>query len=151
MNTCPVYRRSGGHSYGTPVAGPIGSVLAPASDPRQHRSLPFACSLCGSCSDVCPVRIPLHEQLLASRRDLAQRRLLPAGRAPMLRVMACVLSRPRLFAAVAMLGRLGLRGLPRALVDGRWNAWGRGRELPRPPRRSFRALLRERAPGVGAR
>jgi L-lactate dehydrogenase complex protein LldF len=55
LNTCPVYRRSGGHSYGVTIAGPIGSIVNPARDARQHHSLPFACSLCGSCTDVCPV------------------------------------------------------------------------------------------------
>ena len=73
LNTCPVYRRSGGHSYGTTVAGPIGSVLAPARDPARHASLPFACSLCGSCRDVCPVRIDLPAQLVALRGTLRAR------------------------------------------------------------------------------
>lgn len=62
MNTCPVFRRSGGHSYQTTVPGPIGSILAPARDPRAHHSLPYACSLCGSCTDVCPVKIDIHMQ-----------------------------------------------------------------------------------------
>jgi L-lactate dehydrogenase complex protein LldF len=57
LNTCPVYRRSGGHSYGVTIAGPIGSIVNAARDPEQHRTLPFACSLCGSCTDVCPVKI----------------------------------------------------------------------------------------------
>jgi L-lactate dehydrogenase complex protein LldF len=52
FNTCPVYRRSGGHSYGVTVAGPIGSIINAAANPREHKSLPSACSLCGSCSDV---------------------------------------------------------------------------------------------------
>ena len=71
MNTCPVYRRSGGHSYGVTVPGPIGSVLAPARDGAAHAGLPHACSLCGSCTDVCPVQIDLHHQLLALRHDPA--------------------------------------------------------------------------------
>ena len=81
MNTCPVYRRSGGYSYGYTIPGPIGSVLA-ARDLAAHASLPFASSLCGSCDDVCPVRIPLHEQLLARRRDVARAGLLFAREAP---------------------------------------------------------------------
>src|SRR5690606_39665120 len=60
MNTCPVFRRSGGHSYGATVPGPIGSVLNPSTDSVRHKSLPYACSLCGSCTDVCPVKIQLH-------------------------------------------------------------------------------------------
>ncbi len=73
MNTCPVYRRSGGHSYQSSVPGPIGSILAPARDAKQYASLPHACSLCGSCTDVCPVKIDLHHQLLTWRRELAHR------------------------------------------------------------------------------
>ncbi len=53
MNTCPVYRRSGGHSYAATVPGPIGSVLGPMNDAGAHSSLPYACTLCGSCTDVC--------------------------------------------------------------------------------------------------
>src|SRR4029079_6930320 len=51
VNTCPVYRRSGGHSYGVTVGGPIGSIINAAREPAQHKSLPYACSLCGSCTD----------------------------------------------------------------------------------------------------
>src|SRR6185436_12806833 len=80
MNTCPVYRRSGGHSYGNAVPGPIGSILAPSRDAKKHASLPFACSLCGSCTDVCPVKIDLHHQLLAWRGEIARRGLLPASK-----------------------------------------------------------------------
>jgi L-lactate utilization protein LutB len=57
MNTCPVYRRSGGYSYGATVPGPLGSILTPGIDLRTYAALPFASTLCRSCSDVCPVRI----------------------------------------------------------------------------------------------
>ena len=67
LNTCPVYRRSGGYSYHATIPGPIGSVLNAAIDPRTFHSLPYACSLCGSCADVCPVKIPLDQQLLHLR------------------------------------------------------------------------------------
>src|SRR5205085_8416711 len=61
MNTCAVYRRAGGHSYGVTVPGPIGSVVAPSIDAQKHGGLPFAFSLCDSFSDVCPVNIDLHD------------------------------------------------------------------------------------------
>ncbi|RZK32919.1 MAG: lactate utilization protein, partial [Hymenobacter sp.] len=60
MNTCPVYRRSGGHSYDFTVPGPIGSILSPNIDLKKHSTLPFASTLCGSCTDVCPVKIDIH-------------------------------------------------------------------------------------------
>ena len=63
MNTCPIYRRSGGYSYGSTVPGPIGSILSPGLDMKKYSTLPFASTLCGSCSDVCPVKINIHEQL----------------------------------------------------------------------------------------
>src|SRR5262249_37401647 len=75
LNPCPVYRRSGGHSYGATISGPIGSILNPARDAERFHSLPFACSLCGSCADVCPVKIDLPNQLIAWRKELATRRL----------------------------------------------------------------------------
>ncbi|MFW5845411.1 MAG: lactate utilization protein B, partial [Planctomycetota bacterium] len=78
MNTCPVYRRVGGHAYGSTIPGPIGSILTPQQQgSRAARELPFASSLCGSCSNVCPVRIDLHDQLLAWRRRIVRNGHLP--------------------------------------------------------------------------
>jgi len=138
MNTCPVYRRSGGHSYGTTVPGPIGSVLSPAADAVRNMSLPFASSLCGSCSDVCPVKIDLHSQLLAWRRELNARGLTPAGKRRGVHLASWVLRRPWRYrlagGMVRFFGRLLPAGLLRALSGG----WGRERDLPALPARSFR-------------
>jgi len=70
MNGCPVYRSAGGLSYGSPYMGPIGAVLSPLlwRDGR-FADLPFASSLCGSCTEACPVGIPLHRMLLDLRAD----------------------------------------------------------------------------------
>lgn len=144
FNTCPVYRRSGGHSYGVTVGGPIGSIINAAREPQQHKSLPFACSLCGSCSDVCPVKIDLHQQLFISRRQLAGLGLVPRGKRFAIKLAAAVLNRPWLYRTVGRLARIALRLTPRALVYSRLNIWGRQRELPPPPRRSFRELNRKR-------
>jgi L-lactate dehydrogenase complex protein LldF len=142
LNTCPVYRRSGGHSYGTPVAGPIGSVLGPARDPGAHRSLPAACSLCGSCEHVCPVRIELPAQLLTWRSELRTLGLVPRRRLWLARVGRAVLVRPRVLEVLGGAGRLLLRAIPDAWL--RLTRLGRGRALPEIPVRSFRALWRER-------
>src|SRR5690606_9130094 len=109
MNTCPVYRRSGGHSYSETVPGPIGSVLAPARDPEGSYSLPYACTLCGSCTDVCPVRIPLHHQLLAWRGELAERRLIPLGKRVLMKFGRVVLGTPWLYRAAGRVARWSLR------------------------------------------
>ena len=151
LNTCPVYRRAGGHAYGTSVAGPIGAVLAPAigAPSRDARTLPYASSLCGSCTAVCPVRIDLHEQLLAWRRDAPA---LPAGLARTARVVAAVMTRPRLWRAATGAARLAwpLLGVA-ARMGGPAAAWTGARELPPHPGASFRErwkrrVVREAAP-----
>jgi L-lactate dehydrogenase complex protein LldF len=148
MNTCPVFRRSGGYSYGWVVPGPIGSILASHRDPAAHATLPFASTLCGSCDAVCPVKIDLHGALLVQRRALAAGKLVPFGKRASLRVLAFVLAHRALYEAAGRIARFVVRALPRALVYGPWNAWGRRRELPPAPRESFRdAWRRTRGPG----
>ncbi len=144
MNTCPVYRRSGGHSYESTVPGPIGSILAPAKDAKQYHSLPYACSLCGSCTDVCPVKIDLHHQLFISRRQLANLGLVSFSKRLGLKVVGAVLARPWLYRIAGSTARLALRISPRWLVYNRFNIWGRQRDLPPPPRRTFRELYAAR-------
>ena len=144
MNTCPVYRRSGGHSYSNTVPGPIGSVLAPASDAGAHHSLPYACTLCGSCTDVCPVKIPLHHQLLAWRSELAERKLIPWSKRAGMKLGRIVLGNVWLYQASGWLARRSLRILPHWLTHNRWNVWARQRELPQAPARSFREQYRDR-------
>lgn len=138
MNTCPVYRRSGGHSYHTVVPGPIGSILSPSADDARYADLPFACSLCGSCTDVCPVKIPLHHQLLGWRKEIARRRLLPASKRMAMSVASQIFRHPRIYRTFGAIARRLLRITPRAFIYSRLNTWGRDRELPTPPRESFR-------------
>ncbi|HWL87782.1 MAG TPA: lactate utilization protein B, partial [Polyangiaceae bacterium] len=144
MNTCPVYRRSGGYSYGSSVPGPLGAVLAPHADPRKYRSLPFASTLCGSCTDVCPVKIDLHQQLLLWRGDLGREGLVPLQKRAVSRVAGWVLARTWAYRILGRVARFFLSKLPRALVYHRLNGWGRQRELPPAPSESFRALYRRR-------
>jgi len=147
MNTCPVFRRSGGHSYGYTVPGPIGSVLAPQRDPARFATLPFASSLCGSCADVCPVRIDLHHELLALREEVARRKLLPLGKRLAMRLGAFVLAWSGLYRLAGWAARRIVPLLPRRWLYGRWNSWGLQRELPSMPKQSFRALYRRRGRG----
>ena len=145
MNTCPVYRRSGGHSYNNTIPGPIGSILAPAMDASQHASLPFACSLCGSCTDVCPVKIDLHLQIYTWRNKIALKGLLPKSKQLMMVAAKTVLSNLWLYKLAGKLGRFALRITPKFLVNNPLvNAWGKQRDLPDPPKKSFRQLWRAR-------
>lgn len=138
MNTCPVYRRSGGHSYQATVPGPIGSVLSPARDSSSYKSLPYACSLCGSCTDVCPVKIPLHHQLLAWRQELVGKRLLPRSKRWSMKAASWLFRHPRLFSIAGRAGRFTLRILPRWTTHHSLNAWTIDREMPAAPKDSFR-------------
>ncbi len=79
LNACPVYCNIGGHAYGTVYSGPIGAVISPhlSGQLREHIHLSHASSLCGKCTEVCPVVIDLHQQLLQNRR-LAVKMKLPS-------------------------------------------------------------------------
>ncbi|QDT31193.1 LutB/LldF family L-lactate oxidation iron-sulfur protein [Thalassoglobus polymorphus] len=144
MNTCPVYRRSGGHSYNNTVPGPIGSILGPASDPAKHSTLPYACSLCGSCSDVCPVKINIHEQLYTWRSKIVLKGLLPTSKRLSMKFASAVLLRPWLYQFAGKMARFWLPKLPRFLTYNKLNKWGWQRELPDAPKKSFREMYRQR-------
>lgn len=69
LNVCPVYKNIGGHSYDTTYSGPIGKIITPHLRGMQYKHLSFASSLCGACTEACPVKIPIHKILLLNRRD----------------------------------------------------------------------------------
>ncbi|RYY70677.1 MAG: iron-sulfur cluster-binding protein [Chitinophagaceae bacterium] len=70
LNACPIYKNIGGHTYGTTYSGPIGSVITPhLKDMNEYKHLSFASSLCGNCTEVCAVKINLHELLLENRKE----------------------------------------------------------------------------------
>ncbi len=73
-NACPVYQTVGGYPYGWVYQGPIGAVITPEFlGPRMAGGLPFLSTLCGACTDVCPVKIPLHRLLVYQRHRMLQR------------------------------------------------------------------------------
>lgn len=144
LNTCPVYRRSGGYSYHATIPGPIGAVLNAAHDAKTYHSLPYACSLCGSCADVCPVKIPLDQQLLHLRGTIAAQGYLPLSKRLLMKMISLVTQRTWLYKLAGRLGRWWVPKLPRWLVYNRLNAWGQHREIPEFPRKSFRELYRSR-------
>lgn len=70
LNACPVYKNIGGHTYNTPYSGPIGSIITPhLQGMKEFKHLSYASSLCGKCTEVCPVKIDIHKMLLLNRRD----------------------------------------------------------------------------------
>ncbi|SDP23280.1 L-lactate dehydrogenase complex protein LldF [Mucilaginibacter sp. OK268] len=136
MNTCPVYRKSGGHSYHTAVAGPIGSILAPNLDMKKYADLPFASTLCGSCSNVCPVKIDIHDQLYKWRQVIVKEGYSPKAKTMAMKAMAFTLSSPALYRSGGKVGRLVFKYAPFA-VNNRLNPWYKHREMPKAPEESF--------------
>ena len=133
LNVCPVYRKTGGAAYGPVYSGPMGAVLLPLLVGLDRApSLPHASSLCGACTDACPVKIPLHELLLDLRRDLVEQRVAPRGE----RLAFWLWS-------LAWSSRIGYRlstglaraGQPLAGLIGPGRAWASGRQPPRLGRR----------------
>lgn len=149
QNVCPVFRQVGGHAYGGTYGGPIGAVLTPLlAGFARAGDLPHASSLCAACTEVCPVRIPLHDQLLALRRDVAKERA-PRGERLSFRLWSAAWRTPRRFLLFARLARLlqtpltlGGRRLRRAPFP--LSRWTRGRDLPALASRTFRERWRRR-------
>lgn len=136
MNTCPVYRKSGGHSYHTAVAGPIGSILAPNLDMEKYADLPFASTLCGSCSNVCPVKIDIHDQLYKWRQVIVKAGYTPKAKTFAMKGMAFTLASPALYRAAGKMGRWTFKHAPFA-VNNSANPWYKHREMPKAPEQSF--------------
>jgi L-lactate dehydrogenase complex protein LldF len=136
MNTCPVYRRSGGHSYHAAIAGPIGAILSPNLDMKKYADLPFASTLCGSCSNVCPVKIDIHDQLYKWRQVIVKSGYSSALKSKGMQVMNWTLSSPGVYRTVGMIGRIALKYIPFA-VNNPFNPWYKQRDMPKPPKESF--------------
>ncbi len=156
LNTCPVYRKIGGHSFPWVYSGPIGAILTPQFMGVSHEpGLPFASSLCGACGEVCPVKIDIPKILLELRSDVKksetrekQNRIEKWA----FRAFAWLMTRPRLY---ELAGRMSaaiapteegkwIRSVPAPLNIGPLKAWLSQRDLPPPPAKSFREMWRQR-------
>ena len=139
LNTCPVYRQVGGHSYGWVYSGPMGAVLTPLlGDVEGSGELAGASTLCGACHEVCPVQIPLQDLLLALRRRAAPE----ADRAERAawRAWAEAWRRPSTYRATTWAAGAVGRVVPEGIFP---DAWTDGRSVPRRPAGgSFRRRLR---------
>ncbi len=144
INTCPIYRRSGGYSYGYTIPGPIGSTLGASHDIKRNFTLPFACSLCASCTNVCPVKVDLHEQLYLHRQDVVDLGLLDKKKLQALKIATFFMQHPLLMDIGGKIARVVMPLLPRSIVYSKYNIWGKNRELPKFPKNSFKELYKKR-------
>jgi len=133
LNVCPVYRKTGGAAYGPVYSGPMGAVLLPLLvGLGEAPSLPHASSLCGACTEACPVQIPLHELLIELRRDLVDEGV--ASRWERLGFWAWSWAWSSVW-GYRLVTRLARLGQPLAGVAGPGRVWSAGRTLPRFGRR----------------
>ncbi|WP_315258896.1 LutB/LldF family L-lactate oxidation iron-sulfur protein [Rothia mucilaginosa] len=156
MNVCPVYERAGGHAYGSTYPGPIGAILSPqlsGIEAAENSSLPYASSLCGACYEVCPVKINFPEVLVHLRaKDVesqhAVREFEGNKKAPFSQMDGMMLGAKKLFTSGKMMS-IAERGLPMSrLITGRKHkitavpgivgGWTAYRDIPEPPKESFR-------------
>jgi L-lactate dehydrogenase complex protein LldF len=142
MNTCPVYRKSGGLSYHNTISGPIGAILAPNLDMKKHADLPFASTLCGSCSNVCPVKIDIHEQLYKWRQVIVKEGYVDNTKKLSMEAMASTLSSPRLYKMAGNAGRWLMKNFP-FTINNKFNPWYKQRDMPGAKKQSFKTWYKK--------
>ena len=144
LNVCPVYQRVGGHTYGWVYPGPIGSVITPELRGISHaQELPFASSLCGNCSAVCPVKIDLHHMLLWLRKSAVDSDLTSWSERWVMRIFAAMMKRPGLYRLGRTLGWIAQRILAPPGKGLRVPHWSAGRDFPPLAKKSFHQLWEE--------
>jgi L-lactate dehydrogenase complex protein LldF len=143
LNACPVYRNIGGYTYGSVYTGPIGAVITPFMENMEdYKHLSFASSLCGKCTEVCPVKIPLHELLLANRNEAVKNGNTTAGERFAMKNMKRVLTKRNW---------MNMGGGVKNWLAGQLfsKAWGPRRKFPRLESKTFNKLYKEQKNHTG--
>src|SRR4051812_22750715 len=146
LNVCPIYKNVGGHTYGTTYSGPIGSVITPHLRGLQDwKHLSSASSLCGACTETCPVKINLHHHLLQNRRNSMQQQP-NAPEKLAFSAFSYVANSPFLWSLITKGARV-LQTFHPLVKGGKMDpakAWTQTRELPPVAKQSFKEYWRTR-------
>lgn len=142
MNTCPVYRRSGGYAYTYFIPGPIGINLGMLKDPQQYYDNVSACSLCHSCQNVCPAKVDLADQIYCWRQKLHTLGVASPSKKLMSGGMQILMERPSLF-NMALHHASVANALPHWLVYNSLNDWGKEHEMPVFAKESFNEMWKK--------
>ncbi|HRD58038.1 MAG TPA: LutB/LldF family L-lactate oxidation iron-sulfur protein [Ferruginibacter sp.] len=138
LNACPVYKNIGGHTYGTTYSGPIGSVITPhLRGMNEYKHLSFASSLCGNCTEVCAVKINLHELLLENRKESVEEGNTSFAERAVWKIwrMACLNRR---------MMNVGNGSLKNKVVNGLFKDWKRNRADLHFSQKTFNQMWKER-------
>jgi L-lactate dehydrogenase complex protein LldF len=146
LNVCPIFRNVGGHTYGTTYSGPVGSVITPHLRGLQDwKHLSNASSLCGACTEACPVKIDLHHHLLQNRRNASATKPSPVERLAY-QIFGVVANEPRFWWLAKKIGWLTqpLHAAVKGSALDPAKAWTKTRDLPPLPRETFKDWWRKR-------
>ena len=138
LNACPVYKNIGGHTYGATYSGPIGSVITPhLQGMESFKHLSYASSLCGNCTEVCAVKINLHELLLENRYESVEEGLSSFSERMAWKAW-------KISSLNRKLMNLGGGSLKNKVVNGMFKDWNRGRADLQFSQKTFNQLWKER-------
>ena len=139
LNGCPIYKGVGGHAYGSTYSGPIGSIITPHyKGMEEFKHLSYASSLCGKCTEVCPVKIDLHKLLLYNRRDSVEQKLNPFSEKFIFTIWKkAMLNRNLMNGGGSRIKNIFLRNFFRS-------KWGERRELPEVAPKSFNEMWKSK-------
>lgn len=139
LNGCPIYKGVGGHAYGSTYSGPIGSIITPHyKGMEEFKHLSYASSLCGKCTEVCPVKIDLHKLLLYNRRDSVEQKLNPFSEKFIFTIWKkAMLNRNLMNGGGSRIKNFFLRNFFRS-------KWGERRELPEVAPKSFNEMWKNK-------
>lgn len=137
LNACPVYKNIGGHAYETTYSGPIGAVINPHLLGMDYKHQSFASTLCGKCTEVCPVKIPLHNLLLVNRKEAVDQKPERADNNKIFVWKKAMMSRKLMDIASGSTKNMILRQFFK-------KSWGSKRKLPEIQNKSFSQLWKER-------
>lgn len=137
MNTCPVYRRSGGYSYSYFIPGPLGINLGMDHDSKKYSGNVSACTLCHSCANVCPAKVDLANEIYSWRQDLDKLGQADPFKKVIVKGMKFVMNNPSVFYGAIKMGGIFMPLIPRAVLYNKLNGWGYGREMPTIVKKTF--------------
>ena len=139
LNGCPIYKNIGGHSYDSAYSGPIGSIITPHyNGMKEFKHLSYASSLCGKCTEICPMKIDIHKLLLYNRSQSVRENLnTKQEKWSMVLWKKGMLNRK-------VMDKLGSR-IKNIMLEILFNqSWGQRRSLPKLSKKSFNQMWREK-------